>query len=318
MTITVTGAGYLNGGTMSWTDLVQIYGTEVDRGTDDVIDLRPYDPGGKDHVEVHLGADAVYTGAGNDTIVDADTSLAYQSPIFTSGTFLISGPITPILPAHDSFYGGDGDDRFIAGHGLNIVDGGDGTDTISYAKSERAVTVDLALNHGTGDGEDLIYNIENVDGSAQGDTLKGDDHANVLSGGAGNDVLAGRGGSDTLIGGAGADSFVYRAADNGVDRIVDFQQGLDKIDVSAIDASAFATGNDAFSLVSRLSHEIEDRPGSLVISHETQYLGTIERYGLPLYQDVTIVKGYVDGDSTADFQLTLTGNLALTASDFVL
>jgi serralysin len=51
-----------------------------------------------------------------------------------------------------------------------------------------------------------------------------------LDAGDGNDVLHGGQGSDLLTGGAGADRFEFSGF-NGTDTIVDFQQGLDKIDI---------------------------------------------------------------------------------------
>lgn len=60
---------------------------------------------------------------------------------------------------------------------------------------------------------DTLTGIENVTGTAYKDTLVGD---------AGANVLTGRGSKDILTGGAGRDTFVYKAADEGMDRITDF------------------------------------------------------------------------------------------------
>ncbi|MBW8776920.1 MAG: hypothetical protein JF596_18510, partial [Stenotrophomonas sp.] len=53
---------------------------------------------------------------------------------------------------------------------------------------------------------DYFLNVQNIAGSAYGDTLSGDDIANAISGGVGNDTLDGRAGDDTLDGGAGDDT----------------------------------------------------------------------------------------------------------------
>jgi Ca2+-binding RTX toxin-like protein len=53
----------------------------------------------------------------------------------------------------------------------------------------------------------------------------------IADGGDGNDVLHGGQGSDLLRGGAGADRFEFSGF-NGTDTIADFQQGIDKIDIT--------------------------------------------------------------------------------------
>ena len=107
----------------------------------------------------------------------------------------------------DELRGEDGDDVLEGGAGADRLLGGAGVDTVSYARSDRGVTVDLG--EGTGEGGhaegDVIVDVENVLGSGYGDVLGGDAGANRLSGGGGNDRLSGRGGDDVLEGGAGAD-----------------------------------------------------------------------------------------------------------------
>ncbi|MEL7215052.1 MAG: hypothetical protein AAGJ96_03830 [Pseudomonadota bacterium] len=79
-------------------------------------------------------------------------------------------------------------------------------------------------------------------GRKMGNTLKGGAGNDVLDGMGGADMLKGRRGDDTLYdgdgkdklkGGQGADTFVFDA-DGKVDRIVDFQLGLDRIDLAQI------------------------------------------------------------------------------------
>lgn len=75
-------------------------------------------------------------------------------------------------------------------------------------------------------------------GSSEADTMIGSALGDPLQGGGGNDILIGAGGSDALFGGAGIDTFVYRAVGDSSnaqsDRILDFQQGVDRIDLSAV------------------------------------------------------------------------------------
>ena len=72
---------------------------------------------------------------------------------------------------------------------------------------------------------DTLIGIENLVGSAEGDTLTGDGADNTLSGGIGNDILNGDDmvltleggeGADTITGGAGTDTASYATSNNGV------------------------------------------------------------------------------------------------------
>ncbi|WP_109796309.1 FecR domain-containing protein [Minwuia thermotolerans] len=105
--------------------------------------------------------------------------------------------------------GGAGDDTLVGGAGADSMDGGDGTDLVDYSGEAQGVAVDLTAGTATdgGGATDALTGIENVTGSAFGDSLRGDAEANVLSGGAGNDTLNGEGGADTLIGGDGDDLY---------------------------------------------------------------------------------------------------------------
>jgi Ca2+-binding RTX toxin-like protein len=76
-------------------------------------------------------------------------------------------------------------------------------------------------------------------GNAGGDSLDGGAGDDILSGGTGNDNLYGRTGRDVLAGGAGNDALwgggnadVFQFRGNwGADKIVGFQNGLDKLDL---------------------------------------------------------------------------------------
>ncbi|MFC3571072.1 beta strand repeat-containing protein [Paracoccus simplex] len=163
------------------------------------------------------------------------------------------------LGGHDQLFGGLGNDLMNGGVGNDRLDGGAGFDTAGYGNATGGIRVDLRLTTaqaiGGGHGSDLLLGIEAVNGSNYGDRLVGNGVNNRLNGGGGhdrleglggNDVLQGGAGSDTLFGGvgndvvtggagndfmaggAGADAFVF-AVGNGVDRITDWQDGLDRI-----------------------------------------------------------------------------------------
>ena len=67
----------------------------------------------------------------------------------------------------------------------------------------------------------FVAEIENLVGSAAADTLSGDDAGNRLDGRGGADVLVGRGGADAFVSGPGS----------GSDRVLDFQDGVDHVDL---------------------------------------------------------------------------------------
>lgn len=138
------------------------------------------------------------------------------------------------------FFGGDDTLQFHDNANVLWADGGTGTDTLDASNlTTTGATIDLGagtLVHGTAAGSNLV-NFENITGSAQADTLTGDAGDNVITGGAG---------ADQLTGGGGADDFVYNAASesgNGlIDTIIGFVTGTDEIDLSGIAASGGFNG----------------------------------------------------------------------------
>ncbi|WP_343116083.1 calcium-binding protein [Ostreiculturibacter nitratireducens] len=129
---------------------------------------------------------------------------------------------------NDTLEGGVGDDRLEGGQGADSLDGGAGSDTASYAGAAAAVTADLVVSRSnTGDAAgDSYVSVENLEGSAFDDTLRGDSGANRLEGGAGADRLAGREGDDRLYGGDGDDILMGGA---GADHL-DGGAGKDRVD----------------------------------------------------------------------------------------
>jgi Ca2+-binding RTX toxin-like protein len=109
-------------------------------------------------------------------------------------------------------------------------------------------------------GQPNASGFENVQGSAFNDKIVGSDVANTLSGMGGNDILMGLAGDDVIFGGEGkdyifagigadsvsggswTDVFIWKKVDESVftggkpqDVITDFEQNLDRIDLSALD-----------------------------------------------------------------------------------
>ena len=121
----------------------------------------------------------------------------------------------------DHLIGSAADEYFWGNGGSDIIDGGDGVDWVSYSRDPAGVSVNLAVKFasdgwGGADGSlglggrDVLFNIENVEGSSQDDVLIGDGGVNELSGLDGADLFKGLSGDDTIDGGAGDDTAIYR------------------------------------------------------------------------------------------------------------
>ncbi|MBB3713932.1 Ca2+-binding RTX toxin-like protein, partial [Limimaricola variabilis] len=160
-------------------------------------------------------------------------------------------------------------------------------------------------------GHDMIYGHEGNDvlsGNRGHDRLYGGEGKDTLFGGAGSDILNGGGGQDMLYGGAGdglRDVFVFTSTSDSAqgkqcDKIHDFVSGIDLIDLSGIDANTRATaaGDQAFlfSYTTAQAHSVwYTKSGS----------------------DLTL-RGDVNGDKTADFEIRLADISALAIGDLVL
>ena|GEM_PF-2009796 len=92
-----------------------------------------------------------------------------------------------------------GDDVLVSGPYGDILLGGDGIDTASFANLAGGVQVNLETGAHGGQAElDLIFSIENLRGSKGDDTLVGDQGSNTIEGDGGNDILDGGSGIDNL------------------------------------------------------------------------------------------------------------------------
>jgi streptogramin lyase len=139
---------------------------------------------------------------GNLYVVDFDGDIFKLTPTVASAD---QGDILNGLAGNDMLFGGSGNDTLIGGAGADTLIGGPGIDGADYSASPSAVNVNLFTGRGSGgDAQgDVLGGIENVIGSAFGDTLTGDNGNNTLIGGVG---------ADTLTGGLGIDTADYSAS----------------------------------------------------------------------------------------------------------
>ncbi len=234
---------------------------------------------------------------------------------------------------NDEIYGGEGANMLFGGDGIDTVNFAPGFGGIGPVGP--GVTADLTAGTVSGLGMDgtTLSGFENMKGTAFNDRLLGDNGNNIIRGFTNQDALAGRGGNDVLVGdtgndiltggtgddllfggngfdklngGTGADGFLFTAiTDSGTasgtaDLISDFEDGLDKIDLSLIDANAATAGVDeAFTLVSA-------------------FTGVAGQMVITLGATVTTVQLDNTGDGTADMMIELSGQHALAVGDLYL
>ncbi len=154
------------------------------------------------------GDDLLSGGVGND-IIWGDSAPVLSTSVLVvdanqmSETIVDTNPISHVVTTLSTVVGGN--DTLMGGAGDDYLNGGSGFDTVDYTSSLSSVSVDLSTNRAFGDGNDRIFNIENIIGTSNGDTLTGNNLVNTIVAGEGNDTLSGQGGNDTLDGGLDSD-----------------------------------------------------------------------------------------------------------------
>lgn len=132
----------------------------------------------------------------------------------------------------DSFVGSIYNDTIAGEAGADKISGWDGRD--------------LLYGGAGADALDGGFGIDRLYGGVGADRLYGRSGADRLYGGYGNDTLNGGLGKDLLGGGQGADVFVFAPGD-GRDRISDFQDGQDRLDLRAYHFAGLAEATSHFS-----------------------------------------------------------------------
>ncbi len=217
-------------------------------------------------------------------------------------------------------YGGD--DRLDGGLGNDLMEGGTGNDlyyvdsALDVVREEANAGLDIvyaSVSYALGAGQHVeVLSTSSGAGTAAIDltgnelnnSLAGNEGANRLSGGAGadtlrgyggNDILDGGAGQDIMEGGAGADRFRFGAAAHSAlgafDTIRDFETGLDRIDLTAIDANILTGARDTFRFV-----------GAAGFSGQAGELRYVQAGSVfDLYADL-------NGDRVADMHIRVIGN----------
>jgi len=186
---------------------------------------------GDDGDDMLLGgdeSDTLYGGVGNDKLYGGDSRTIYGGNTYSFGANYLYGG-----DGNDELYGGGGVDNLYPGPGDDIVDGGvvdyqasdshGNTLYYDYGYANNAGGVYVNLTSGTAidpdGGHDTLSNIHVVFGTANADTLIGNDNQygyyyTYLLGGGGDDLLVGGGGGFHYMDGGDGDD-TLEAGDGG-------------------------------------------------------------------------------------------------------
>lgn len=255
---------------------------------------------GSDRINALGGADTVSGGEGHDTL---------------------SGGA-----GNDDLIGGSGNDYLYGQAGADVMLGGTGNDRYVVDATDRVVE---ALNGGT----DMIAaaaswtlgaNVENLRltgsaalrgaGNGLNNVIDGNSGANLLRGFAGDDRIYGGSGADTLSGGLGRDYL-----SGGADRV------RDVFDFNSIGEAGRGTGRDTIGF---FTHRIDDidlagidantrRAGDQVFVYGGAHAVKNGVWVVDAGRDL-VVRGDVNGDARADFEIVVTRVDHLDKWDFLL
>ena len=211
-----------------------------------------FDNSGDDYVDGDGGRDTLSGGEGDDTLRGGDHADTLNGQADNDELYGDNGDDSLTGGAgNDMLDGGDGNDTLMGGEGDDMlysmavaadgtsedgtIDGGAGTDTLSFMNSVNAVgsnttaytapeSIEKLVGSGEADfleagvrtedpattvEEATLTAIEMISGGGGNDTLtvaSAVTNGITLNGGAGNDTITGGGGNDTITGGEGVDS----------------------------------------------------------------------------------------------------------------
>lgn len=240
--VTFRGGVRIDGGTYDFSDLSAAFNVPLYREVfpDDVRGLQVRLTDGDDfyvgtaYADVFRlfgGDDAVDTGAGNDRIFAGQGDDTIQSNLGRDTIYLGAGDDAVAAEGgNDTAYGGRGKDVLLMGRGQDTAYGGNGADYLDGSNGDDILYGDTGSDVLiAGNGGDRLYGGNGHDGLIAG----GRSGIDYLDGGAGRDVLISGGEVTFMTGGADADVFVFTS--NGAQQVVveDFEQGVDKIALSA-------------------------------------------------------------------------------------
>ena len=224
-----------------------------------------------------------------------------------NGNNILNGvfdPLPPFFPDRPDIINGLGGNDILNGLGTNdTLNGGLGNDTLNGNGGNDTLNGDAGndtINGGTGN--------DTINGGTGNDTINGGTGNDTLIGGSGNDILVGGLGKDTMSDQDGNDIYRYFSTSESAvgaqrDVILDFSRGVDKLDLSSIDANLNIGGNQAFTFIGN--------------NNFTGTKGEVRFYtsGSTLFVQAEI-NG--DGNTIADMEIQLNGLASIAAADIIL
>src|SRR5207253_1928179 len=131
--------------------------------------------GGNDTLDGGLGSDTLDGGSGSDTASFAGASSGVKVNLGLSGAQDTGGGGIKTLVSIENIAGSPYSDTLEGASGVNVMSGGGGVDTLTYAHAGAGVTVNLMLTSAQntgGAGIDTISGFTNLAGSSFDDVLR--------------------------------------------------------------------------------------------------------------------------------------------------
>jgi len=236
-------------------DIKGTAGNDLLKGTDNSDNI--YGGDGHDKIYAGRGVDVLYGGNGNDSLYSG-TEFTILNGGAGKDTFIIGSMFGCVVRIEDFQQGFDKID--VSAFGITSLDqillgarfGSEyypstlfstGIGSVSVEGLNNLKVTDFIFDTTAGGPRNLegTNASSSVFGGTSNDILRG--HGHRLLGGNGDDILIADGGGNFLAGGVGKDKFILAAAEElesgNEDTIADFQQGSDKIDISALGISDF-------------------------------------------------------------------------------
>jgi serralysin len=200
---------------------------------------------------------------------------------------------------NDTLDGGTGDDKMYGGLGNDKYRVGSAGDRVVEAVGQGVDTIYASVSYDLRAGTEVEYLRASDPAATTAINLGGNEFNQTIVGNAGANVLNGGGGDDGLVGGGGVDTFVINNL-GGTDRITDFLNGVDKIDLRGLDANAALSGDQAFTFIG-----------------DSAFSGAAGQLRTYVSGSVNYAAGDVNGDGIADFVINL-GSVHTVGSDYLL